>query len=511
MPPSPMTPEGRAPTTPGRKLRLLCLHGYHGSASVLRSQMQPLFAPLESLVDLVCVDAPSLAAGDFGWWHAVQDERSPAREDPGVGPPSRFYKGWARSRDAIIDLFQRQGPFDGVFGFSQGAALTGLLVGLRAPDGHPTGEHPLVFRFAMMVGGFPSNDRSHDALYASRDSYALPSLHIIGRADGIVPSRDSRALAARFKAPLLLEHDGGHVIASTSAVTEQVRRFLEERLRESTTQAPSTPRSPLSVPLWPNRTDLTMTVHFPQTPRARPTPTLLVFQGGGYGTNAGSGGGSAEWLATQGVVGVRVDYRVRNPAGGHLASYADAARALRLVRHHAAEWGIDPARIGVMGYSAGGHLASLLSTQPELYHDPADDLAGHVPARPDLVVLSYPVISFVEGYRPGAFASSTENFFGRRDPPEELRRAFSNELHVTSSHPPVFIWTTRDDSLVPYTHSECFARACEAARVPVTYTLFEHGPHGMGLAFGQNSDASQWTQRLLTWLDTRWGPPTASP
>src|SRR5678815_3082778 len=95
--------------------------------------------------------------------------------------------------------------FDGVFGFSQGAALTGLLVGLRAPPGTATADHPLRFDFAIMIGGFPSNDPDLAKLYAQRDSYALPSLHVFGRADRIVPSDDSRALAARFASPVLVE------------------------------------------------------------------------------------------------------------------------------------------------------------------------------------------------------------------------------------------------------------------------------------------------------------------
>ena len=504
-------PENPRPEAPRRKLRLLCLHGYHGSAETLRSQMRALFEGLDSLVELVCIDAPSLAQGDFGWWHAVQDARAPAREDPGLGSAARHYKGWERSRDALVACFQRQGPFDGVFGFSQGAALTGLLVGLRAPDGRPTPEHPLAFRFAVLVSGFPSNDPSHGALYASRESYALPSLHLVGRADGIVPPRDTRALAARFVNPLVVEHDGGHVIASTPAVREQVRGFLEARLREVSTEAAAIPRAPLTLPLWPGRESPAMTLHFPPTPRAHPAPAVLVFQGGGYATHSGSGGGSAEWLATQGYVGVRVEYRVRNAPDAFLACHADAARALRLVRHHAARWGVDPTRVGVLGYSAGGHLASLLSTQPEVSKDPADDLAGRVSARPDLVALAYPVISFVEGYAPGAYARSADNFFGRSDPPEELRRRFSNELHVKPGHPPVFVWTMRDDHLVSYTHSVRFAEACEAAGVPVTFKLFAHGQHGMGLALADRSESGVWTKFLLEWLDAHWAVRAVSP
>jgi acetyl esterase/lipase len=206
------------------------------------------------------------------------------------------------------------------------------------------------------------------------------------------------------------------------------------------------------------------------------------------------------------MVGVRVEYGTRSTGESYPANYSDAARAVRLVRSRAAEWGIDINRVGVMGFSAGGHLASLLSTQPELYRHPQDDLAGRVSARPDLLMLAYPVISFIEGYAPGAFLSTAENFFGRGDLTESLRREFSNELHVDAGHPPVFIWTTREDRLVPYTHSHLFAEACSRAGVPVSFKLYAHGPHGVGLALGVPGDIGQWTSSLLDWLALQWGP-----
>lgn len=490
------------------KLRILCLHGYHGSADTLRGQMRSLTAGLQDLADFVYVDAPTLASGDFGWWHAVEREDAPARDDPGTGSRPKHYKGWSRTRDWAVSLFQRE-RFDGVFGFSQGAALTGLLVGLRAPDGKPTAEKPLSFDFAMMVGGFRSNDPSHAGLYASRDSYDLPSVHILGRADFIVPSSDSRALASAFKSPLILEHDGGHVVASTEDVRAGVRRFLEDRLK-ARDQRGAVHAGPLEVPLWRGGSIASMKVVFPEGGGSTPRPAMIVFQGGGYGTNAGSGGGAAEWAAQQGMVGVLVRYGTRATQSFYPKNYADAARAVRLVRRRAAEWGINPGRVGVMGFSAGGHLASLLSTQPTLWKDPEDDLAGEVSARPDLVVLAYPLISFVDGYAPGAFAGSVESFFGPREVGEDLRKQFSSELHVDAQHPPVFVWTTEDDALVPYTHAKRFAEACERARVPVFYKLYPHGPHGMGLALDRGGDVSGWTTLLRRWLDERWGPQTGS-
>jgi acetyl esterase/lipase len=141
-----------------------------------------------------------------------------------------------------------------------------------------------------------------------------------------------------------------------------------------------------------------------------------------------------------------------------------------------------------------------------LYADRDDDLADRVSARPDLVVLGYPLISFVERYAPGAFAGSVDNFFGRPTVAENLRRDFSNELHVDRTHPPVFIWTTRDDALVPYTHSQLFADACRRSDVPVRFELFPRGPHGMGLALQQTGEVRTWTSQLLDWLRQQWPP-----
>jgi fermentation-respiration switch protein FrsA (DUF1100 family) len=210
-----------------RPLRILCLHGYHGSGEVLRRQMQSLISGLESRVELVHLDAPSLSAGDYGWWHARGGDES------GVGHAPMRYEGWDRTRKAIVSAFEQRGPFDGIFGFSQGAALAGLLVGLRAPGGVPTTEQPLIFDFAILVSGFVSNDPAHAALYSRRASYALPSLHIVGRSDGIVPARDTMALAARFSEPSILEHGGGHVIASEPSIRSGVDSFLQEMSRRA--------------------------------------------------------------------------------------------------------------------------------------------------------------------------------------------------------------------------------------------------------------------------------------
>ena len=261
----------------------------------------------------------------------------------------------------------------------------------------------------------------------------------------------------------------------------------------------------LELPLWPRRGRPAMRIYRRDVDRSRARPAMLVLRGGGYSRCDGSGEGSAAWAASHGMVGIEVEYATRATGASHPAAYADAARAVRLVRHRAPEWGVDPRRVGILGYSAGGHLASLLSTQPALWSSPDDDLAPRVPARPDLLVLGYPLISFVEQYRPGAFLGSVENFFGKGDVGEALRRQFSSELFVEPGHPPVFLWTTAEDAIVPPSHAERFAEACRRAGVPVEFTLFPHGPHAMGLALDQPGGVGQWTTQLLTWLAQHWG------
>ena len=185
-----------------RDLRILCLHGYHGSGAVLRRQMAPLARVLPSDIELVYVDAPTLSAGDFGWWH-------------------EGFSGWERTRDWAFELLHGEPRFDGIFGFSQGAALTGLLAAVH--EG-PAAPPEFDFEFVIMVGGFTSTLPLHAELF--RHKLTVPSAHVIGRADVIVPARDSLVLADRFADPLVIEHPGGHVIPGESAVTTPIAEFL---------------------------------------------------------------------------------------------------------------------------------------------------------------------------------------------------------------------------------------------------------------------------------------------
>ncbi len=183
-----------------RDLRMLCLHGYHGTGAILRRQMAPLAAAIPSNVELLYVDAPSLSSGDFGWWHDG-------------------FRGWEAARDWAVELLRTAPRIDGIFGFSQGAALTGLLAALR--DSRPA---PLWFEFAIMVGGFTATMPRRAGLLPHK--LTVPSVHVTGRADVIVPRRDSLLLADRFADPVVVEHPGGHVIPAGSAVTAPIASFL---------------------------------------------------------------------------------------------------------------------------------------------------------------------------------------------------------------------------------------------------------------------------------------------
>lgn len=183
-------------------LRVLCLHGYHGTGATLRRQMAPLAGALPADIEFVYVDAPSLAAGGFGWWH-------------------EGFSGWEHTRDWIAGRLSAGPRIDGLFGFSQGAALTGLLAALRESPRAPRG---LDFGFTIMVGGFTSLLPQHAGMFPR--PLTIPSVHVIGRSDEIVPRSDSLKLADRFTDPLILEHGGGHVIPGDRAVAEPIARFL---------------------------------------------------------------------------------------------------------------------------------------------------------------------------------------------------------------------------------------------------------------------------------------------
>lgn len=226
--------------------------------------------------------------------------------------------------------------------------------------------------------------------------------------------------------------------------------------------------------------------------------TILVFPGGAYaGLAEHEGAGYAEFLAAHGVTAYVLKYRLGSNGYRHPAMLNDAARALRLLRTFARRDGRDPARIGVIGSSAGGHLASTLVTHFDPGKADSADPIERESSRPDLGILCYPVISLGEF----AHGGSRKNLLGDPAPPD-LVQNLSNELQVTTSTPPCFLWHTIEDRAVPVENSLMFATALRRAKVPVSLHVYEIGAHGLGLG-RPGKPAPPWADQLLYWLKER--------
>jgi acetyl esterase/lipase len=231
------------------------------------------------------------------------------------------------------------------------------------------------------------------------------------------------------------------------------------------------------------------------------TPTgaaIIICPGGAYGALADHEGHPiAVWLNGLGVIAAVLKYRLA-PRYGHPAPLQDVARAIRTVRARASEWGIDPNRIGVWGFSAGGHLASTIATHFDAGDSSATDPIERVSSRPDIAVLAYPVISMADGI---THEGSRRNLLGD-SPSAELLADLSSEKHVTAQTPPTFIFHTANDPVVPVENSLLFAAALRAAKVPYELHVFERGPHGVGLA-PDDPALSAWPTLLQHWLRVR--------
>jgi len=183
------------------------------------------------------------------------------------------------------------------------------------------------------------------------------------------------------------------------------------------------------------------------------------------------------------------------PRYHHPAMMEDAQRALRYVRSHASEFGIAPDRIGIWGFSAGGHLASTAATHFDAGNPAAADLVERASSRPDFAILAYPVITCSESFK---HEGSCKNLLGD-NPDPRLADYLSNEKQVSAQAPPTFLFHTNDDDGVPAENSVAFYLALRRARVPAELHICEHGPHGVGLA-PKDPVLSTWTQRLADWL-----------
>lgn len=235
-----------------------------------------------------------------------------------------------------------------------------------------------------------------------------------------------------------------------------------------------------------------------QANRGNPSPVIVICPGGGYGGLAAHEAEPiAKWLNTLGVTGVVLKYRL-GPRYRHPVPLTDAQRALRTVRARAAEWNLDTKRAGILGFSAGGHLAATVSTQFDGGDPNAADPIDRMNSRPDVSVLVYPVITFTD---PHTHAGSRRNLLGDM-PSQDLIDAMSAEKRVTNDTPPAFIFHTADDQAVPVENAILYASALRRHGVPFEMHIYEKGRHGVGLA---ESDPvlRTWPGRCADWLATK--------
>jgi acetyl esterase/lipase len=232
-------------------------------------------------------------------------------------------------------------------------------------------------------------------------------------------------------------------------------------------------------------------------PAGRGTGTaVVVCPGGGYRGLAMDHEGDqvAKWLNSLGVSAFVLKYRL-GPKYHHPVELGDAQRAIRTVRAKAAEYRVAPDRIGIMGFSAGGHLASTAGTHFDAGDASAADPIDRAGSRPDFLVLGYPVISFTTPY---THKGSLQNLLGD-NPDPKLVESLSNELQVTAQTPPTFLFHTTADTTVPVENSVLFYLALRKAGVPAEMHIYERGPHGLGLA-PLDEALSSWPSRLAAWM-----------
>jgi acetyl esterase/lipase len=258
-------------------------------------------------------------------------------------------------------------------------------------------------------------------------------------------------------------------------------------------------------PLWPNGApgalgkedkDIpTLTVYLPDPAKATGA-AMVICPGGGYGMLAGHEGKDyALWFNENGIAGFVLKYRLGSAGYRHPIMLGDAARAVRTVRARAAEWKIDPKRVGIIGSSAGGHLTSTLVTHFDSGKPDAEDPIEKQSSRPDLGILCYAVITMGEFTHQG----SRNNLLGQ-NPSPELIRLLSNELQVTKETPPCFIWHTYEDTAVPVENSLHFAEAMRKAGVPFDLHVYQKGGHGIGLGGKDPASRHPWAADCVYWL-----------
>lgn len=270
-------------------------------------------------------------------------------------------------------------------------------------------------------------------------------------------------------------------------------------------RAPAILQEPQTIRLWTDRAPgaagdddpdkPALTIYMPSDTTG-PMTAVVIAPGGGYGRLSMNLEGRipANFLNSLGVAAFVLKYRL-GPKYHHPVELGDAQRAIRMVRARAAEWHIDPNRIGMMGFSAGGHLAASASTHFDSGDAKSADPVERASSRPDFAVLCYPVITMTEAW---THQGSKTNLLGD-SPPLELARSMSMETQVRSTTPPTFIYQTNMDTSVPAENAVSYYLALRKAGVPAEIHVFRNGPHGTGL--GMTDPAlSAWPQLLANWM-----------
>jgi acetyl esterase/lipase len=323
-------------------------------------------------------------------------------------------------------------------------------------------------------------------------------IYLLGIRDGgIEPRAQSRR---GFRPPRLL---GAWLVAA--AMMSMDAAFAEEPATETKLALETKPEV---VILWPDGAPGAKGDEPADKPRITvyraPAETangaaVVICPGGGYGHLAVGHEGLdvAKWLGSVGVTAFVLEYRIA-PRYRHPAPIDDARRAVRTVRARAADWDVDPDRIGIIGFSAGGHLASTAATWFESGKPDAKDPIERVSSRPDFLILGYPVITFTQDFM---HAGSRRNLLGDDLDPKLVER-LSNEKQVTKDTPPTFLFHTTEDTAVPPENSIAFYLGLRAAGVPAELHIYEPGRHGVGLA-PADPILSTWPERCRAWMEKR--------
>ena len=260
------------------------------------------------------------------------------------------------------------------------------------------------------------------------------------------------------------------------------------------------PSSKHTIPLWNGDAPIgrglhapstsTITVHLPRNPNGA---AVVICPGGGYAglVTGAEGHGIAEWLGSQGIAGIVLEYRL--PKGNAFLPLADAQRAIRTVRLRCEEWRIRADRIGIMGFSAGGHLASTAGTLFDDGDQSATEAVERFSCRPDFMVLIYPVITMGEK----AHRGSAKNLLGEAPSDADVKR-FSTHLQITAKTPPTFLAHAENDTTVPIEHSELFYKGLLEHNVPAHFLRLPEGGHGLNRYQGPMWD--RWQSDSMLWL-----------